>query len=153
VARSRAAVASDHGEAAEIIRWYEDLIEHAAPPADLEWEPVKIGPTWQWDNGWVLPEATLGWNYLAWCGQWLRGKRGPWQFTAEQARFELWFYALNSDGSFLNHSAVLQRLKGWGKDPIAACKGVASMVADVSFSHWEGDRPSAVTSRTHGFSL
>lgn len=141
MARSKAAVASDHGEAAEIIRWYEDLIERSAPPADLEWEPVKIGPTWQWDNGWVLPEATLGWNYLAWCGQWLRGRRGPWQFTAEQARFELWFYALNSDGSFLNHSAVLQRLKGWGKDPIAACKGVASMVADISFDHWEGDRP------------
>lgn len=141
VARSKAAVASDHSESAEIIRWYQDLIENAAPPVDLEWEPVRIGPTWQWDNGWVLPDATLGWDYLAWCGQWLRGKRGPWQFTAEQARFELWFYALNSDGSFLYHSAVLQRLKGHGKDPLAACKGVGSMVAPITFDHWEGDRP------------
>jgi hypothetical protein len=83
-------------EFAEIIAWYEDLLERTYPPVDLVWEPVKIGPTWQYDNGWSLPDHTLGWRVLAWCGVWLRDKTGkPWQFTAEQARFVLWFFALD----------------------------------------------------------
>lgn len=138
MARSLSAAVRD--ESAEIVRWYRDLIDRSAPPV-LEWEPVRVGPTWQWDDGWVLPDATLGWDYLAWCGRWLRGKNGPWQFTAEQARFELWYYALDSDGRWLNSSAVLQRLKGWGKDPIAACKSAGSLFAPVAFDHWVGDRP------------
>lgn len=144
VARSRSAVVDTaEAEFAEIIDWYEDLLERTFPPTDLAWEPVKIGPTWQYDNGWVLPEFTLGWRVLAWCGVWLRDKHGqPWQFTPEQARFVLWFFALDPDtGDFLYHSAVLQRLKGWGKDPLAACLAVAALFADVTFSHWDGDRP------------
>ncbi|HEY9247673.1 MAG TPA: hypothetical protein VIO38_01000 [Rariglobus sp.] len=130
-------------EFAEIISWYEDLLDRAAPPAGLEWEPVKIGPTWQYaETGWLLPRFTLGWDVLAWCGVWLRGKGGkPWAFTAEQARFVLWFYALDETGTFIYHSAVLQRLKGWGKDPVAACLAVASMFADVIFDHWDDGRP------------
>lgn len=107
------------------------------------WEPIKIGPTWQYDNGWVLPQFTLGWRVLAWCGTWLRDKTGkPWQFTAEQTRFVLWFFAIDPDsGDFVYHSAVLQRLKGWGKDPLAAALSVASMFAEVTFDHWDGDWP------------
>lgn len=126
----------------EIIDWYVDLLEAAAPRAGLRWEPVKIGPTWQYDEGWSLPTYTLGWRVLAWCGKWLRDKHGnPWQFTPEQARFLLWYFALDGEGDFLYHSAVLQRLKGWGKDPVAACVSMASMFAEVTFSHWEGDTP------------
>jgi len=143
VARSAVAqVCSADSEFAEIIRWYEDLLEHTFPPTDLAWEPVKIGPTWQYDNGWELPLFTLGWRVLAWCGVWLRDKNGnPWQFTAEQTRFVLWFFAVDESGSFVYHSAVLQRLKGWGKDPLAACLSVAAMFAEVSFSHWDGETP------------
>jgi hypothetical protein len=130
-------------EYAEIIGWYTDLLERSFPPDDLAWEPVKIGPTWQYDGGWTIPDFTLGWRVLAWCGVWLRDKHGkPWQFTAEQARFVLWYFAIEPDsGDFLYHSAVLQRLKGWGKDPIAACISVASMFAEVTFDHWDGDTP------------
>jgi hypothetical protein len=144
VARSAsAAVASADSEFAEIVSWYEDLLERTFPPTDLVWEPTKIGPTWQYDNGWVLPQFTLGWRVLAWCGTWLTDKTGrPWQFTAEQARFVLWFFALDPEsGDFLYPSAVLQRLKGWGKDPIAAALSVAAMFADVTFDHWDGDVP------------
>jgi hypothetical protein len=143
VARSAAALlVSADAEFNSIIRWYEDLLERTFPPVDLEWEPVKIGPTWQYDGGWLLPEATLGWRVLAWCGVWLRGKRGkPWQFTPEQARFVLWYFAVDPNGDWLYHSAVLQRLKGWGKDPIAACLSAAGMFAEVTFDHWDGDRP------------
>jgi len=143
VARSRsAAVSTADSEFAEIIGWYEDLLEHTPPPSELVWQPVTVGPTWKWDNGWLLPELTLGWRVLAWCGVWLRDKHGqPWQFTPEQARFVLWYFALDENGDFLHHSAVLQRLKGWGKDPLAACLAVAGCFAQVTFDHWDGDTP------------
>jgi hypothetical protein len=144
VARSLAVrVTTAESEFAEIISWYEEQLERAFPPTDLQWEPVKIGPTWQYDNGWVLPEFTLGWRILAWCGVWLRDKHGKeWQFTAEQTRFILWYFAIDPDtGDFLYHSAVLQRLKGWGKDPIAACLSVAAMFAEVTFDRWDGSLP------------
>lgn len=143
MARSLAVrLTSADAEFAEIIAWYEEQLEQAYPPTDLEWEPVKVGPTWQYDNGWVLPEFTLGWRVLAWCGVWLRDKRGrPWQFTPEQTRFVLWFFAVDDTGDFLYHSAVLQRLKGWGKDPLAAALSVAAMFADVTFDRWDGAVP------------
>lgn len=143
VARSLAVpVSVAESEFAEIIAWYQDLLERTTPPIDLLWQPVCIGPTWQYENGWVLPTFTLGWRVLAWCGKWLSDKTGkPWQFTAEQARFVLWFFAIDDDGSFLYHSAVLQRLKGWGKDPLLAAISVAAMFADVTFDHWDEDIP------------
>lgn len=144
VARSLAAsqIRTADSDFAEIIAWYEDHLERARPPVDLVWEPVKIGPTWRYDNGWVLPAYTLGWRVLAWCGLWLRGKFGrPWEFTPEQARFVLWYFALSESGEFLYHSVVLQRLKGWGKDPLAACLSMAALLAEVSFDHWDNEIP------------
>jgi hypothetical protein len=137
----------------EIIAWYEDLLERTFPPTDLAWEPVKIGPTWQYDNGWSLPTLTLGWRVLAWCGVWLRDKNGkPWQFTAEQTGSCCGSSRSTRTADFVYHSAVLQRLKGWGKDPLAACIAVAAMFADVTFDHWDGDVRSAARSRTRGCS-
>ena len=144
MARSRGAtlIRTADDEFAEIIRWYENQVANTPPPTDLAWDPVKVGPTWQWENGWVLPEHTLGWRVLAWCGKWLRDKHGqPWQFTPEQTRFILWYFSVEEDGSFTYHSAVLQRLKGWGKDPVAACLAAAACFAEVTFDHWDGDRP------------
>jgi hypothetical protein len=143
VARSRAALATrGRSDYSEIIGWYVDLLEHTVPRTDLPWEPVRIGPTWQWENGWVLPELTLGWDVLGWCGTWLADRKGqPWQFTPEQTRWLLWFYAVDETGDFLAHSAVLQRLKGWGKDPVAACLSAAGILGPVSFDRFDGDRP------------
>jgi hypothetical protein len=144
MARARSAsslIVSRKAEHGEIVDWYRDLLDRTTPPEGLRWEPVKVGPTWQWDGGWVLPEASLGWDFLGWSGLWLRGKRGPWTWTPEQARFLLWFYALDSSGVFTYHSAFLQRLKGWGKDPLAAGVSVGACFGDVQFDHWDGDRP------------
>jgi hypothetical protein len=148
VARSSVAlVSSRDADLAEIERWYRDLLADTPPPADLEWEPVRIGPTWQWSDeaGWLLPDATLGWGFLAWCGYWLTGKAGrPWRFTPEQARFWLWYFAIDTSGDtgdFLYHSAMLQRLKGWGKDPMAATAAAGSLHAPIVFDRWAGDRP------------
>lgn len=132
----------------EIIEWYDDRLANVRPPQGLAWQPVTVGPTWRYENGWVLPEYTLGWRVLAWCGRWLTDKYGqPWQFTPEQARFVLWYYALDPEtrargyAQFMYHSAVFQRLKGHGKDPLAACLAAASALAEVTFDQWDGDVP------------
>lgn len=140
-----ALVVSREAEKREIIDWYRDRLEQTAPPEDLRWEPVRVGPTWQYDDasGWLLPEWSLGWEVLAFAGMWLRGKSGPWAYTMEQARFLLHFYGLADSGEFEHHSAVLQRLKGWGKDPLAATLIPIEMVGPVRFSHWDGDLPVA----------
>lgn len=133
---------SREAEYAEIEQWYRDLLERTTPPEDLVWEPVKLGPTWVYDNGWVLPEATLGWGFLAWTGYWLRGRGGkPWTWTPEQARFLLQYYSIDQLGDPLFHTAMLQRLKGWGKDPVAAGVSAGSLHAPILFDKWVGDRP------------
>ncbi|MGH3631469.1 MAG: hypothetical protein ACRDRL_29020 [Sciscionella sp.] len=136
---------SREADYADIERYYRDLLDNTAPPADLAYEPVKIGPTWQWDNGWLLPAATLGWGFLSWTTYWLTGKGGkPWLWTPEQVRFLLWYYALDVSGDgadFSYHTAWFQRLKGHGKDPLAAGVSAGSLHAPVVFDHWEGDRP------------
>lgn len=145
MARARNAAAqltTETSEYREIESWYRDMLDRTPPPADLDWEPVRIGPTWEWTaDGWKLPEATLGWEFMAWCGVWLRGKKGPWTYTPEQARFLLWYFSLESSGEFDFHSAVLQRLKGWGKDPVAATLGGGHLFGPTLFDRWEGDRP------------
>ena len=126
-------------EAEEIKRWYRSALADTLPPIGLQWEPVKVGPTWQYENGWVLPEFSLGWEALAFAGQWLQHRGKPWKYTMEQARFVLWFHALNEDGTHVSHSAVLQRLKGWGKDPFAAVESTNTLVGPLEFDHWGSD--------------
>lgn len=141
-------VSREH-EYAEIEQHYRDLLERTTPPTDLVWDPVRIGPTWDWspDRGWLLPEATLGWGVLSWSTYWLTGRGGaPWMWTPEQTRILLWYYAINVDDagqdvSFLVDTYALQRLKGWGKDPTAAGISTCSLHAPVMFDHWVGDRP------------
>ena len=138
---------SREADYADIERHYRELLERTTPPDDLEWEPVKLGPTWQWspESGWLLPEASLGWGFLSWTTYWLTGKGGgPWLWTPEQARFLLWYYAVETNmptGDFLYHSAAFQRLKGHGKDPLASGVSAGSLHAPVMFDHWVGDRP------------
>ena len=149
MATARTAVVHDfESDYREIESWYREQLGKTPRPTGLVWEPIRIGPTWQWDEGWLLPEASLGWRFLAWCGVWLKDKNGQdWQFTMEQARFLLWYYAVREAGGlgrFLYESAVLQRLKGWGKDPIAATISAGACFAPIKFDHWDGDIPVGV---------
>ena len=120
---------------------YRDMLAGRVPPTYGQYVPIEIGPTWKYDDGWILPEASLGWGVLSWCSHWLRDKdNNPWVFTPEQARFVLWFFAVDPDsGRIQNDSVVLQRLKGWGKDPIAATLALAFLCGPVKFSHWRED--------------
>lgn len=94
--------------------------------------PVAIGPTWQRsaDGRFVLPEYTLGWHVLAWTATYLQHHAGaPWRYTPEQARLTLWWYALDpQSGRFLWRDGVIQRLKGWGKDPVVGTWGAVEFV-------------------------
>ena len=105
-------------------------------------DPIYLGPTWvrNEEGGWLLPERTLGWEIAGWCAEYLRGEDGqPWKFTPEQIRFVLWWYAIDNTGRFINRKGVLQRLKGWGKDPIVAVMCLVELVGPSRFSHWDAD--------------
>ena len=143
VARS-AAAARDHGDYDHIVRWYRESLPNVAPPTWSRWEPIRIGPSWDWNEsrGWLFPEHSMGWDVLGWCGRWLRDGRGnEWQFTPEQARFILWFHAVDGDGRLLYRTAVLQRMKGWGKDPLAATLLMAHAFAPTAFDGWDEGQP------------
>jgi len=108
-------------------------------------EPNIFGPTWQRevDGSWKLPARTLGWEIAAWTAKYLKAEDGgPWRFTLEQLRFILWWYAVDEDGRFIYRKGVLQRLKGWGKDPLAAVMCLVEFVGPSRFSHFdESGRP------------
>ncbi len=103
-------------------------------------EPTYLGPTWakNEDGSWFLPKRTLGWQIAGWCTEWLLGEDGkPWKFTMEQLRFILWWYAVDEHGRFIYRTGVLQRMKGWGKDPVLAVMCLVELVGPSRFSHWD----------------
>lgn len=103
-----------------------------------------IGPTWRKrrDGSWYLPEKTLGWQVINWMAKYLKQPNGPhagepFLPTMEQARFLLWWFALDEEGRFAYRKGVLRRLKGWGKDPLAAALSLAELCGPVVFSRWD----------------
>ncbi|MEU9057846.1 hypothetical protein AB0D13_02835 [Streptomyces sp. NPDC048430] len=103
-------------------------------------DPTFIGPTWQQDafGRWVLPGKTLGWQIAGWSAEYLRSEDGgPWKFTREQLRFVLHWYAVDENGRFTNRKGVLQRMKGWGKDPLLAVLCLVELCGPSRFSHWD----------------
>lgn len=97
-------------------------------------EPLLLGPT-------GLPKQTLGWELLAWTADYLHqpdgdSAGGPWRFTPEQARFVLWWYAIDDTGRFVYRNGVLRRMKGWGKDPLGAVLCALELCAPVRFDGW-----------------
>lgn len=103
-----------------------------------------IGPTWRRkkSGGWYLPEKTLGWDILNWLSEYVLQPAGPnagepFLPTLEQARFILWWYAVDSNGRFVYRKGVLRRLKGWGKDPLAAALALVELCGPVAFSHFD----------------
>lgn len=117
----------------------EDAVEREyrarlAAPAVLPWArtpeftPEVIGNTWRVDPDtglFVLPELSLGWDLLRWAGARLVLGGRPYRATLEQARFMLWQYAIDdSTGDYCYRKVVLQRLKGWGKDPTLAVEAL-----------------------------
>ena len=96
-----------------------------------------------------MPELTLGWQAILWiegmydkdgneviaCNL-LNDEGKPFKLTREQARFLLWFYAIDENGRFVYRNVILQRLKGWGKDPLAACIASLEFIGPCRFGGW-----------------
>ena len=112
-----------------------------APTFDADnFEPVHYGPTWdrERDGKFSLPKLSLGRECLNWCYKYLKNPEtgGPWEFTKEQARFIMWWYAVDKTGKFKYRNGTLRRMKGWGKDPIAACIAAFELCGNCKFSHF-----------------
>ena len=115
-------------------------------------DPIAYGPTWERDDEgqFVLPDHTLGWQVLGWTAKWLRQPDGPdagrpWKATPEQARFLLWWFAIDQRGRWLYPYGVLRRVKGWGKDPLAAVIAAVEFAGPCRFAGWDdGGEPVAV---------
>jgi hypothetical protein len=143
--------------AEDAVRGIDGLIRDPGvyPVGEDDWEvvPWRCGPTWDkredWDGprdpqGYILPKLTLGWQAIKWAEENLLSddidplteQRLPFKFTNEQIRFILWFYAIDEHGKFLYREVVLQRLKGWGKDPVAACIAAIEFVGPCRFAGW-----------------
>lgn len=108
--------------------------------------PHIIGPTWsRGDDGkFILPEKTLGWQIINWLYEYVLTPGGPYAGqpfmpTLEQARFLLWWYAVDDTGRFVYRQGVLRRLKGWGKDPLMGAIALAELCGPVEFSHFDED--------------
>ncbi|MEH3052507.1 MAG: hypothetical protein PGN13_00670 [Patulibacter minatonensis] len=106
----------------------------------VDGDRVAIGPTWQKTEAgaWLLPERTLGWQWIDWAGHYLRQPDGPeagqpWRYTLEQIRFLLWWGAVDDAGRWLARSGHLRRAKGWGKDPFGATLCAIEFVGPCRF--------------------
>lgn len=116
--------------------------------------PVSHGPTWakgDGPGGFAYPEHTLGWHILDWISKNLLDDEGnPFEPTAEQARFILWMYAVDERGKFIYREIVLQRLKGWGKDPLAAVIAAVEFVGPSRFAGWQQSSHDKATGTLRG---
>lgn len=106
--------------------------------------PHIVGPTWQKtvDGDWHLPDHSLGWGILNWWATYVKSPGGehagaPFMPTLEQARFILWMYAVDENGRYLYRNIVFRRMKGHGKDPLAAAVSLAELCGPVAFSHFD----------------
>lgn len=103
-----------------------------------------MGPTWRRDKHgqFILPEYTLGWQVLNWLYAYVLTPGGPhagepFLPTLEQARFILWWYAVDDSGKFVYREGILRRMKGWGKDPVAGALALVELCGPVDFSHFD----------------
>ena len=108
--------------------------------------PHIVGPTWQKtvDGDWHLPEHSLGWGILNWWATYVKSPGGehagsPFMPTLEQARFILWMYAVDENGKYLHRNIVFRRMKGHGKDPLAAAVSLAELCGPVAFDRFDSD--------------
>lgn len=98
-----------------------------------------------WPDRVPQPNRTLGWEALAWTADYLQQPDGPaagspWEFTDEQTRIVLRWYAVDAQGKFLHRRGVLRRMKGWGKDPFLAAIAAIELCGPCRFAGWNAHR-------------
>jgi phage terminase large subunit-like protein len=98
---------------------------------------IRIGP-----EGFPPWNRTLADAILQWQLEYLRQPDGPhagesWRLTNEQLRFVCWWYAIDDAGRFVYRRGVLRRMKGHGKDPLAASLAATEFVGPCRFGGWD----------------
>ncbi len=93
-----------------------------------------------------LPDLTLGWGVIEHATRWLIQPNGPlagepWVPTDSQARFTLWWYAVDEDGRWIYHHGVRRLAKGSGKSPFAAVLAIEEMVGPVRLKDFDPKSP------------
>lgn len=91
-----------------------------------------------------VPQYTLGWDILDWGSAYLAQPDGSnkgekWTYTKEQAKFILWYYAVDPQGRFKYRRALLARPKGWGKSPLLAAISSTELLGPVNFDGWDAN--------------
>ena len=106
--------------------------------------PVASGPSWtrKPDGAWNVPDLTLGWEVITWAHDNLLQPDGPsagerWNWTDEQVRLLLWWYAVDEHGRFVYRRGTLRRVKGWGKDPFAAALAAVELLGPCRFGGFD----------------
>lgn len=111
------------------------LAEHPTLVAIADGTAVASGVCWNFTDGaFVEPEMTLGYQAIAWAQRWLRMGGNTLSLTWEQKRFIVWWYAMDEAGRFIYRNGCMQRLKGAGKDPLAAVLCAIELVGPCRFS-------------------
>lgn len=102
-------------------------------------QAIRYGPTEPRTKYNTLAQAAMKWaaHYLLQPDRPVAGQK--WQFTPEQIHFLAWWYAIDADGNFLKTYGVLRRMKGWGKDPLAAVMAAIELVGPCRFGGWNPD--------------
>ena len=108
----------------------------------LKYGAVRLGPSWsrRGDGSFRVPRLTLGWAVAQWAAKWLlplADGQDAFTFTNEQFRLILWWYAVDEGGAFAYRSMVLQRIKGWGKDPFTAVLCLVEAFGPAKFGGWD----------------
>src|SRR5690606_3386400 len=93
-----------------------------------------------------LPKLTLGWEVVRSAAKYLRqpsGKRAGqrFEFTDNQIKFLLWWYAVDEDGQWLYRYGVRRLSKGSGKSPSAAVLALAELCVAVRPKASDPQRP------------
>lgn len=99
-----------------------------------------------------LPEYTLGYEVIRWMTDNLTITDGdnagqPFRVTKRQARFLLWWYAVDEFGNWLYGKAVRRLAKGSGKSPFAAAQALAEMMGPVRLDYFDDDVPGGVVGK------
>ncbi|MGW2096082.1 hypothetical protein ACWCOR_27960, partial [Promicromonospora sukumoe] len=83
-----------------------------------------------------LPKLTLGWEALRFAADYLVHPNGiraglPWMYTPGQARFLLWWYAVDEYGQWLFYHGARRLSKGSGKSPFAGAYALTEFCGPV----------------------
>lgn len=89
-----------------------------------------------------IPNLTLGWGVIRHATNWFTQPDGPnagapWVPTDRQARFLLWWYAVDESGRWLFHHGVRRLGKGSGKSPFAAVIALEEFLGPVRLKDFD----------------